>query len=536
MNPDRDTTTATHAPGHAAEPAGDEVRERADVLVIGTGFAGLGTATRLKRQGRHSFVVLERADDVGGTWRDNTYPGAACDVPSHLYSFSFRPNPDWSRLFARGPEIHQYLRDTARDEGLLPHIRFGAEVTHARWDAAQQHWVVTTTRGVFVSRFLVTGTGHLSDHSLPDIPGLDGFDGPVFHSARWDHSTQLAGKRVAVVGSGASAVQIVPEVAEVAAEVVVLQRSAPYVVPRPDLAYTDSEKQVFRRDPEAVPAHRAEIFWYLEAGYAARRAAPHQLAEAKSAARSHLERQITDPDLRAALTPDYELGCKRVLISDTYYPALSRDHVRLEASALARVEQRTVLAASGARHSVDAIVLCTGFETAEPPYAHLVHDGDGTSLAEHWAQGMEAFASTTVAGFPNLFIVNGPNTGLGHNSIVHIIEAQIDYLLGAMEWSRRHGDHTVEVSAAAQQQYTDELGRRGAGSVWTSQGCKSWYTDPRSGRLTLIWPDFADEFRHRNGTFDPAPYLPPATAHRRADAGGSPARPDATDATLIDVP
>ncbi|WP_432087909.1 flavin-containing monooxygenase [Streptomyces sp. bgisy095] len=511
MNP-ADTATTTHPTRPAARPAGDGTRERADVLVIGTGFAGLGTAARLKRRGGHSFLVLERADDVGGTWRDNTYPGAACDVPSHLYSFSFRPNPDWSRLFARGPEIHSYLRDTAREEGLLPHIRFGAEVTDARWDPAGRQWVVTTPRGVFTGRFLVTGTGHLSDRSLPDVPGLDGFDGPVFHSARWDHTTSLAGRRVAVVGSGASAVQIVPEVAGTAAEVVVLQRSAPYVVPRPDRPYTDTEKGVFRRDPDAVPAHRAEIFWYLEAGYAARRAAPHQLAEAKAAARAHLERQVTDPVLRAALTPDYELGCKRVLISDTYYPALTRDHVRLEPSALARVEPGAVVAASGARHAVDVIVLCTGFETTEPPYAHLVHDGEGASLAEHWARGMEAYASTTVAGFPNLFLVNGPHTGLGHNSIVHVIEAQIDYLLGALEWSRTHGDHTVEVSAAAQQRYTEELARRGAGTVWNSEGCKSWYIDPRSGRPTLIWPDFADEFRHRNGTFDPAPYRQPADA------------------------
>ncbi|MEU6485992.1 NAD(P)/FAD-dependent oxidoreductase [Streptomyces sp. NPDC046887] len=477
-----------------------------DVLVIGTGFAGLGTAARLKREGTHSFLVLERADDVGGTWRDNTYPGAACDVPSHLYSFSFRPNPDWSRLFARQPEIHRYLRDTAREEGLLPHIRFGAEVRDARWDPAEGRWTVTTTRGVFSGRYLVTGTGHLSDHSLPEIPGIETFGGPVFHSARWDHGTSLEGKRVAVVGSGASAVQIVPEVAGTASQVTVFQRSAPYVVPRPDRAYTETEQRIFRRDPEAVPAHRAEIFWYLEAGFAARRAAPHQLAEAKAAARAHLERQIADPALRQALTPDYELGCKRVLISDTYYPALTRDHVTLEPSALARVEPGKAIAASGTAHAADVIVLCTGFETTEPPYARLVHGADGRSLADHWARGMEAFASTTVAGFPNLFLVNGPHTGLGHNSIVHVIEAQIDYLLGALAWSRAQGDRTVEVSAAAQQHYAAELDRQARGTVWDGERCRSWYVDPRSKRVTLIWPDFADAFRHRNGTFDPAPY------------------------------
>jgi cation diffusion facilitator CzcD-associated flavoprotein CzcO len=512
MNAADAATTTKHPPRPAARSDRDEVAQQADVLVIGTGFAGLGTATRLKRQGQHSFVILERADDVGGTWRDNTYPGVACDVPSHLYSFSFRPNPNWSRLFAPGAEIHAYLRDIAREEGLWPHIRFGAEVTQARWDVAHRQWVVTTTRGTFTGRFLITGTGQFSDWLLPDIPGLDGFNGPVFHSADWDHTTRLAGRRVAVVGSGASAAQVIPEVAEAAAEVVVFQRSAPYVVPRLDRPLTEIEKGQFRRDPDAIPAHRAEVFWYLEAGYGARRLAPHQLAEAKAIARSHLERHINDPDLRAALTPDYELGCKRILVSDTYYPTLIRDHVRLEPSALARVEEGKAVAASGTRHAVDVIVLCTGFETTEPPYAHLVHNGEGTSLAEHWALGMEAYASTTVAGFPNLFLIGGPNGGLGNNSIVHVVEAQIEYLLGALEWSRTHAGHIVEVSAQAQEQYTRELDQRSTGTVWYSNGCETYYTDPRSGRLTLLWPDFADEFRHRNGTFDPAPYLQPGNA------------------------
>ncbi|GAA3086805.1 NAD(P)/FAD-dependent oxidoreductase [Streptomyces roseofulvus] len=477
-----------------------------EVVIIGTGFAGLGMAAQLKRNGRESFVALERAHDVGGTWRDNTYPGAACDVPSHLYSFSFRPNPDWSRMFSPGPEIQQYLRDTAREEGLLPHIRFGADVEDARWDADAQLWRVRTSSGVFTGRYLVTGTGHLADESLPPIPGLDGFTGQVFHSARWDGEVSLEGKRVGIVGSGATAIQVIPELAKIASELVVFQRSAPYVIPRPDRAYSEIEKRTFRRDPESMATHRSEIFWMLENSYAQRRAVPQYLAQAKALASKHLANQVEDETLRAKLTPDYEIGCKRVLISDLFYPALQRDNVTLEASALDRVEGEKVFSADGNAYECDVLIFCTGFEVTEPPYAALVRDAEGLSLADHWAEGMEAFASTTVAGFPNLFIINGPNTGLGHNSIVYIIEAQIDYVLGALEWSKAHGNRVVDVPAEAQARYVDELHERSQGTVWLSDGCKSWYVDERSGRLTIVWPEFAHEFRYRNGTFDPTPY------------------------------
>lgn len=485
--------------------AGDSPTD-VDIVIIGTGFSGLGMGAQLKRHSRDSFVLLERADDVGGTWRDNTYPGAACDIPSHIYSFSFRPNPDWSHVFSPGPEIQEYLRATAREEGLMPHIRFGANVEQARWDSTTQRWTVTTSAGVFTGRFLVTGTGHLADESLPAIPGLADFSGEVFHSARWRQDVSLEGKRVGIVGSGASAIQLVPELAKVASELVVFQRSAQYIKPRPDRVYSYVEKRTFRRDTEAIPAHRAELFWTLESGYAARRAVPNYLAEAKAEALRHLERQVADPELRAKLTPDYELGCKRVLISDTYYPALTRDNVTLEASALARMEGDKAISADGNVFEFDVLIFCTGFETTEPPYARLVHGSDGRSLADHWEQGMEAFASTTVTGFPNLFIINGPNTGLTHNSLVYMIETQVDYVLGALDWSQVNGDAVLEVSAEAQQRYVTELQERTVGTVWVEDGCKSWYVDQRSGRLTLVWPDFAHAFRYRNGTFDPAPY------------------------------
>jgi cation diffusion facilitator CzcD-associated flavoprotein CzcO len=305
---------------------------------------------------------------------------------------------------------------------------------------------------------------------------------------------------------------VVPQLAKTASELVVFQRSAPYVVPRPDRAYTESEKRLFRRNPEAMADHRSQIFWFLESRYAARRAVPGFLDKARSEALEHLQRQVQDPQLRAKLTPDAELGCKRVLISDTYYPALTQGNVTLEASALDHVEASKAVSADGTTYELDVLVFCTGFETAEPPYVSLVHDGDGVALSERWAQGMEAYASTTVSGFPNLFILNGPNTGLSHNSIVYIIEAQIDYILGALHWSRVDGDRVLDVSAQAQKRYVDDLQERSKGTVWLAGGCKSWYIDPRSGRLTLIWPDFAHEFRHQNGTFDPTPYTQADTA------------------------
>ncbi|OLF53915.1 flavin-containing monooxygenase [Pseudomonas chlororaphis] len=488
-----------------------------EIVIIGTGFAGLAMGAQLKRHGHHDFIIVERAGGIGGTWRDNTYPGAACDVPSHLYSFSFRPNPHWSSLFSPGPEILAYLKETAHDEGLLPHISFSTNVEDAIWDQTDKVWKIHTSRGELACRYLITGTGHLADESLPNIPGLEAFKGEVFHSARWPHEAQTRGKRIGIVGSGASALQIVPELAKDAEHLVVFQRTPPYVIPRVDRPYSDVERRVFQRDPSTMREHRNELFWYLESTFASRRAVPRYLAETRHIARAHLERQVPDEALRAKLTPDYTVGCKRVLISNTYYPTFLRDNVQLEASALAKVEHGKAVAASGASHDLDMLIFCTGFETAQPPYAALIRGHDGQPLSQAWAQGMEAFASTTVHGFPNLFMVNGPNTGLGHNSIVYIIEAQVDYILGALDWAKQSGQQVMEVSAHAQAEYVNRMQELAEGTVWLSEGCKSWYVDPRSGRLTLVWPNFAHDFRHRNGRFDPTPYTgSPTVATRQA--------------------
>ncbi|WP_434526366.1 flavin-containing monooxygenase [Photorhabdus asymbiotica] len=477
-----------------------------EIIIIGAGFAGLGMGTQLKRRSQHSFLILERANDVGGTWRDNSYPGIACDIPSHLYSFSFRPNPDWSHVFSPGHEILAYLQTTARDEGLLPHIRLGTNVQKAYWDNQEERWIIVTTRGVFSGRFLVAGTGHLTDENIPQIEGLSSFTGDFFHSARWKHHIPLQGKRVGIIGSGASAAQIIPEIANGVSDLVIFQRSAPYVIPRPDRSYSEAEKQLFRRDPESIPALRADIFWHLESLYPACRSIPQYLAELKGVASDHLKQQISDPELRAKLTPNYEPGCKRILVANNYYPAFLRDNVQLETSALKRIDGQNAISVSGNSYPLDVLIFCTGFQTTQPPYTHLIHGRDGLSLADHWTQGMEAFASTTVTGFPNFFIINGPSASLTHNSIIYIIESQIEYILGAIEYSRKNSNYVLEVSAEAQESYVNELQHQLKDTVWVSGGCTSWYLDPRNQRPTLIWPGFAHTFRKYNSNFYPAPY------------------------------
>jgi cation diffusion facilitator CzcD-associated flavoprotein CzcO len=490
--------------------------EAVDTVIVGAGFAGIGAGIRLSRL-RESFVVLERASAVGGTWRDNVYPGVACDIPSHLYSFSFAPKHDWSRFFAAGSEIQDYLLECARE--IEAQLRLDTEVLEMRWLADDRRWLVRTSAGDYRCRTLVIAAGRLSEPRMPEIAGLDTFAGPVFHSSRWRNELDLAGKRVGVVGTGASAVQLVPEVAAVADSVVLFQRTAPYVVPRDDSQYSERDILNFRDQPGAREQLRSELFWAMESGFAARVSARGYIDDLRALARGHLENQVADPGLRSALTPGYEIGCKRVLLSNDFYPALARENVTLEPSALARTDGPTATGESGAGYDLDVLVFATGFVSTRPPFARRVFGRDGASLAEAWREGMAAYASTTVHGFPNLFVIDGPNASLGHNSAIVMIEAQIDYLLGAL-----HDESEVlEVSLEAQNAYVADLDSRAASTVWLGGGCESWYVDERSGRLTLLWPDFAYAFRDRLAAFDRAAYLPepgldPEPARERATA------------------
>jgi cation diffusion facilitator CzcD-associated flavoprotein CzcO len=410
-------------------------------------------------------------------------------------------------MYSPGAEIWGYLRTAAREEGLAPHLRFGAEMLEARWDETDRRWTVRTPRGEFRADILVAATGHLTDVKFPEVPGLDTFTGDLFHSARWDHELSLEGKRIGVVGTGASAVQIVPELADITRELVVFQRSAPYVRPRGDRAFAAAEKRLFRRDPRTVEEMRELLFWGGDYRFAARRLLPGFLEEARSQALNHLAAQVPDPDLRAKLTPDYEIGCKRILASDDYYPALQRPGILLETSALERVEGGRAVSAAGVAYELDVLVFATGFETYDLPSSYRITGRGDRTLGERWGDsGMQAYNSIAVAGFPNLFLLNGPGTSLGHNSIVYMIEAQVDHVIDAVEWRSAYGVPVLEVTPESEDRYARRLDELAAGTVLLQGGCSSWYLDPRNGRATLSWPDFAHRFRDECAAFDPAAY------------------------------
>lgn len=472
------------------------------LLIVGTGFAGLGMAIRLKQQGITNFRLIERADEVGGTWRDNTYPGVACDVPSHLYSFSFIPNPHWSRVFPQGQEIQRYLVEACDTQGIREHIDFHTELQCATWQQKAKQWRIETSKGEYTADFLITATGHLADERLPEIAGIEDFDGQVMHSARWRHDIDLTNQRVAVIGSGASAIQLVPEVAKKAQQLTVFQRSAPYILPRPDRSYTVLEQQLFAKDPSSMQQLRREIFWSNEYNFAQRRNVKNEINRVKKNCLNFLDKQISDPTLRAKLTPNYEPGCKRLLLSNEYYPTFLQAHVQLEASALKHITQNQVISANGQTYDADVIIFATGFEAARPPYATKIIGKHGLSLAEQWQNGMQGYQSSTVHNFPNLFILNGPNTATGHNSALYFLEVQFDLILDAMAYFQQESIQVFEADAQAEEKYMADLHDLSIGSVWLSEGCKSWYLDPVSRKLTLIWPDYAHSFRDQNQHFN----------------------------------
>ncbi len=486
--------------------AGGAVERDVRVLIIGTGFAGLAMAERLAREGVEDVLLLERADDVGGTWRDNTYPGAACDVPSQLYSFSFAPNPTWARSFSRQPEIQDYLRGVAESIGVLARTHFGTTVTGARWDPAARRWRVQTDRGGFTAQHLVSAVGALSDPLVPDLPGLASFRGEVFHSSRWDHRLDLAGRRVAVVGTGASAIQFVPRIAPVVGSLTLFQRTAPWVLPRTDRPLTWVEHRAYRRWPRLQRLARSGVYWARETyalGFTRR---PRLLAVAQWIARAHLRRQVADPVLRATLTPDYAIGCKRILISNDYYPALARPNVEVLPAGVREVREDAVVATDGSVHEVDTIIFGTGFQVTDMPMAHWVRDGAGRTLAEDWAErGMRAHLGVAVDGFPNLHLLVGPNTGLGHSSQVFMIEQQVSYVAQALAEALRRGADTLEVRPEVVAATDADLQARTARTIWSTGGCSSWYLDA-SGRNTTLWPDFTFRYRQRLASFDAGSY------------------------------
>lgn len=476
------------------------------VAVIGSGFGGLGAAVRLRREGITDFVVLERAASVGGTWRDNSYPGCACDIPSHLYSFSFAPNPDWPRTFSGQEYIRAYLEHVTDVFGLRPHLRFDSEVKMMTWDVRKLHWAIETSAGPLTADVVVSATGPLSDPKVPDIPGLDSFPGKVFHSARWDHDYDLRGKRVAVVGTGASAIQIVPEIQPLAGRLTLFQRTPPWVMPRVDRAISSLERRLHRALPFTTQMRRGFLWGIRELQVQAFTKHPDELGLVERMARRNLARSIKDPALRAKLTPDYRIGCKRILLSNSYYPALARPNVDVVASGLSEIRGSTLVAADGTGTEADVIVFGTGFHVTDMPIADRVVGAGGRTLAETWSEGMKSLRGATAAGFPNWMTIIGPNTGLGNSSMILMIESQLNYMADYVrQLDVLGGRVALDARPGAVDAWNHKVQERMKRTVWNTGGCTSWYLDA-SGRNTTIWPGTTTEFRSATRRVDLGEY------------------------------
>lgn len=465
-----------------------------DVAIIGAGFGGLAAVHHLRQRGIRDIAVIERGQTVGGTWRDNTYPGAACDVPSHLYSLSFAPNPDWTRTYSRQGEIQQYLEDVGRLLEMDRITRFDTELRHASWDEANGRWRLSFGDEHLTARFLISAAGALADPTTPDLPGLADFPVPTFHSARWNHDVDLTGKRVALVGTGASAIQILPELQPVVGRLHLLQRTPPWIVPRTDRPITNFERSLYRRLPATQSLVRAGVYASREAtvlGFLN----PRFSGPAHRLATTHLRRQIRDRQLRDRLTPDYTIGCKRILMSNTYYPAVAQDNVEV-LDALSSVDGDCVVTSAGDRRQVDALIFCTGFQVQDMPVAHRIVNAAGETLHSHVTGGRAGLMGTTFSGFPNYFMLLGPNTGLGHTSQVFMIETQARMAAKLLADLRAQGLGRFDLEPEAEDGWSSEVADAMEGTVWSTGNCASWYLDA-DGRNTTLWPGSTATFWRR---------------------------------------
>ena len=464
-----------------------------DVLLIGSGFSGIGMGVQLKRAGFDSFLILERGPDVGGTWRINTYPGCACDVPSHLYSFSYEKNPAWSRMYPTQVEIWDYLKGVTAKHGLLPNIRFDSEVREAVFEEGAGRWRVTTQNGdVYSARIVTSCMGGLSRPQLPRVPGIERFTGPAFHSSLWDHSAELDGKRVGVIGTGASAIQFVPQIVPRVAKLHLFQRTPPWILPKPDRPIHGWERAFFRWLPGYMWAFRNWLYWRQEVfgiGYTLK---PQYLKLAERVALNYLRQTVPDPELRAKLTPNYRIGCKRVLLTNDYLQSLSQPNVEVVTDGVAEVRERSVVTADGDEREVDAIVYGTGFRTLDFTSPVRFVGAKGVELNDAWKTRPQAYLGVATAGFPNLFFITGPNSRVANNSIVFMIEAQIRYVINCLRHLRASGAATMEVRPQAQEKFNAGLVTRASRTVFAT-GCNSWYLDEK-GESPVLWPGFSSEY------------------------------------------
>jgi cation diffusion facilitator CzcD-associated flavoprotein CzcO len=495
-----------------------------EIVIAGAGFSGLGMAMELKKAGFEDFVVLERAEDLGGAWRDNTYPGCACDIPSVLYSWTDEQNPRWSRTFAGQQEIWDYMRGVVDRHQLAPHLRFDHEVVAMRWDQDDEHWEIETSRGIFTAEVAISAVGALADPAIPPLPGLERFRGSTFHSARWDHDHDLRGRQVAVVGTGASAIQFVPEIQPQVGGLHLFQRTPPWVLPRLDPKIPERWQRRFERHPGVLHWVRRAVFSLYES-FHVMFTHPQLTGLAERRARRHIARQVPDPVLRKKLIPDYRLGCKRILGSNSWYPAICADNVELVSSGIRELTADGILDSDGVEHRVDTIIFGTGFHVTDPPISHRVVGPSGDTLAQAWQGSAKAHLGLAVAGFPNFFMLLGPNTGLGHNSVLLMIEAQVDYLIQALAFRRARELQTIEPRAEAQARFVAEIEEGTRGSVWTAGGCVSWYLDA-TGRNSTLWPRSVRAYQRRLARFEPTDYrYRPIASTRSSTAESSSSAP-----------
>lgn len=475
----------------------------AELIIAGAGFAGVGMGIALKRAGIERFIILERAAEIGGTWRENDYPGCACDIPAMLYSYSFEPNVAWSRAYPSRREIWEYLRGCADKYGVRPHIRFDCALQEARFDDTSATWTVETPGGALRARILILALGALDRPRIPNLPGIERFAGTAFHSARWRDDVDLRDKRVAVVGTGASAIQFVPHIAPLVRSLTIFQRSAPWVMPKGDRPVSRTARALRAFRPYAWLVRKA-VYWGLEARAYGFTVDQRPLALFEGVARRHLQRQIADPALRRTLTPDYRMGCKRVLLADDYYPTLTRDNVDVVTTPIRAVREDAIVTTDGAEYPTDVMIYAAGFRATDALAPVRIYGSAGRELNADWRDGAQAYLGTSVAGYPNLFLLIGPNTGLGHNSMILMIEAQIGYVLSALAHMRRAGASALAVRSRVQDAYNERLQRKMKRTVWAS-GCTSWYLDP-SGKNTTLWPGFTFTYRFLTRRLRPEHY------------------------------
>ncbi len=477
-----------------------------ETIIIGAGFSGIGMAINLKKFKQDDFIIFERNSGIGGTWWANTYPGCACDVPSNVYSFSFEPNSTWSKTFSPQDEIQQYLYQCAVKYSIIDKIRINTEVISAVWDDHMANWVIRTNfNKTYYSRFLIAASGALSEPTIPNIKGLNKFNGQYFHSAKWNHDINLKNKKVAIVGTGASAIQFAPEIADDTKELRVFMRTAPWILPRRDRKVTYLEQIIFKKVPALQLLVRAVVFWARESYLLAFTKNKRLMKIAEKLAKRHLNSQIKNDDVKSALLPNYEMGCKRILLSNNFYSIFNRENVKLVTSGIKEFNETKIVCEDGEQFDADVVIFGTGFNVVEMPVAKYIMGTDGSSLSELWQGSPRALYGTTIQNFPNLFLLMGPNTGLGHNSMVYMIESQINYVIQAMkELTKIHKTYLVP-KAEAVRRFTDSMDSQSQNTVWVS-GCVSWYLD-KQGRNPTLWPDFSWKFRSQTRNINTKDYI-----------------------------